>query len=112
MDLSPATLSWLQTLVTAVIAALVGGGVSTVTASRLDERRWRQDDLIYWRAEKRRAYAATLANLIEARDGLISLLRASGEEHRARVAESMRALSERAAPLNFETRLIGSVLHR
>jgi hypothetical protein len=67
MDLSPATVSWLQTLVTAAIGALIGGAVSTVTASRLDKRRWHREDIVYWRMEKRRAYAATLANLIEAR---------------------------------------------
>lgn len=56
------------------------------------------------------AYAATLANLIEARDGLLRLLRLLrvDNEHHADVAEVMRALSDRAAPVNFETRMIAS----
>lgn len=105
--MSPDTLAWLQTLITAVIGALVGGGVSTIMASRLDQRRWYREDVVYWRTEKRRAYAATLVNLIEARDGLLRLLRVDNEHH-ADVAEVMRALSDRVAPVNFETRMIAS----
>lgn len=60
---------------------------------------------MYWRTDKRRAYATTLANLIEARDGLLRLSRV-GDERRADAAEAMRELSERAAPVNFETRMI------
>lgn len=101
--MSPDTVAWLQTLIT----ALVGGGVSAITASRLDQRRWYREDVVYWRTEKRRAYAATLANLIEARDGLLRLLRVDNEHH-ADVAEVMRDLSDRAAPVNFETRMIAS----
>lgn len=106
MDVSPDTVAWLQTLVTAVIGALVGGAVSTVTASRLERRRWHRDDVVYWRT-KRRAYATSLVSLIEARDGLLRGLRVD-DERRAAAAHAMHELSERAAPVNFETRMIAA----
>jgi hypothetical protein len=54
---------------------------------------------------RQRAYATTLANLIEARDRLLRMSRAD-DTRRADAAEAMRELSARAAPVNFETRMI------
>jgi hypothetical protein len=54
---------------------------------------------------RQRAYATTLANLIDARDGLLRMSRAD-DTRRADAAEAMRELSARAAPVNFETRMI------
>jgi hypothetical protein len=108
VELTPPTIEWLQTLSAAIIGALSGGAVSAITTAIHQRRRWARGDGVFWRGARVKAYAATLENLIDARGLLLDARRARGGGDHEAIANALRALSSRAAPVNSATRMIAA----